>query len=204
MSLTSTEFEQLYREHSGEILGYLTRRAGTTDAPDLLADTFLTAWRRRDVLPAPAMRRAWLFGTARNLLLAHHRDNPPRPVEHPEPGQPIRPDAAPDAQTERQLERAVHAVLAELAEVDRELLTMTAWERLSVADAGRALGLTSAAARVRLHRLRRRLALDPRLADLVPPPSEREDRAEQASGGGRSGTRLRPPQRFSSRLVASE
>lgn len=168
MCLTRAEFEQLYRDHGGEILGYLTRRIGPTDAPDLLADTFLVTWRRRDELPAPELRRAWLFATARNLMRAHLRTTIPlaptgeaHQAETP-PG-PSHDTSATD--------QTVRDVLAALDDTDRELLTMTCWERLSVAEAGRALGLTSGTARVRLHRVRRRLARDPRLVSLLPPVS---------------------------------
>ena len=45
----------------------------------------------------------------------------------------------------------------ELREADREVLSLIAWEELSVADAARALGCSAAAFSVRLHRARRRL-----------------------------------------------
>lgn len=159
--LSSADFEELYRAHAGEILGYLTRRTDANDAADLLAETFLTTWRRRGDLPAPDQRRAWLFGTARRLLLAHYRRPAPSPTAGIEPAQPVPPTQdGPGAEI-------VRTVLAELREPDRELLTLTAWEHLTVVEAGRVLGLSAGAARVRLHRLRQRLAADPRLVMLV-------------------------------------
>jgi RNA polymerase sigma-70 factor (ECF subfamily) len=47
--------------------------------------------------------------------------------------------------------------LVELREGDRELLTLIAWEELTPREAAKALGISSAAARTRLHRARRRL-----------------------------------------------
>ena len=41
------EFEALFRETRGPLLAYLTRRAPSEDAADLLADVYLVAWRRR-------------------------------------------------------------------------------------------------------------------------------------------------------------
>nr|WP_240895024.1 sigma factor-like helix-turn-helix DNA-binding protein [Kineococcus siccus] len=52
-------------------------------------------------------------------------------------------------------------------EPDRELITLTAWEQLSTADAARVMGITATTARVRLHRARRRLAAHPDLLRLV-------------------------------------
>jgi RNA polymerase sigma-70 factor (ECF subfamily) len=166
-AISSADFEELYRAHAGEILGYLSRRADASDAADLLAETFLCAWRRRSDLPAPDQRRAWLFTTARRLLLAHYRHPAPRPVPTVEPRQPS------PAITDGLNTDIVAAVLAELREHDRELLTLTVWEHLPVVEAGRILGLSGGAARVRLHRIRQRLAADPRLVGLVEVSSSR-------------------------------
>lgn len=180
MTPTRDEFEALYRTHAPEILGYLYRRGAGQDAQDLLDETFLIAWRRRDDLPGADNRRAWLFGTARRLLLAHRRQTP---HELPLTDSMLAPDSAPaplDGRTQ-----IVRMVLAELAEADRELLTLTAWEHLSVAEAGQALGIKPGTARVRLHRLRHRLAADPRLAgaiDTAPSPTRTERNVDSDTG----------------------
>lgn len=170
MGLSRAEFEALYQSHAPEILGYLRRRGAGANAQDLLADTFLTAWRRRDDLPDAAQRRAWLFGTARRLLLALHREMTPVLSANLLEGW-----GSPQAAVDDGSADVVRAVLAELPEADRELLTMTAWERLPVVEAGAVLGLTASAARVRLHRIRGRLAKDPRITGLLPavPPASR-------------------------------
>lgn len=185
-TISSAEFEDLYRAHAGEILGYLSRRTDPNDAPDLLAETFLSAWRRRGDLPAADQRRAWLFGTARRLMLAHYRHPAPIPAPAVEP-MAVMPQTGDDRGAD-----VVRTVLAELREPDRELLTLTVWEHLTVAEAGRVLGLTSGAARVRLHRARQRLAADLRLAGLIAPDQRgtagtvvdpQFDRARTAHGG---------------------
>ena len=61
----------------------------------------------------------------------------------------------------------VRDVLNGLAELDRELITLTAWEQLSTADAARVVGISPTSARVRLHRARRRLAAHPQLRRLL-------------------------------------
>ena len=57
----------------------------------------------------------------------------------------------------------VLAALHQLPEVDRELVTLVAWDGLSPAEAATVLGLGAATVRVRLHRARKRLraSLDP-------------------------------------------
>lgn len=48
----------------------------------------------------------------------------------------------------------------QLSDSDREVLSLTAWEELSVRDAARVLGVPASVFSVRLHRARRRLARD--------------------------------------------
>ncbi|MGB4779584.1 RNA polymerase sigma factor [Microbacterium sp.] len=51
---------------SPDILAYLQRRVGLDDAPDLLGETMVVAWRRAGDLPDdPERARMWLFGIAR-------------------------------------------------------------------------------------------------------------------------------------------
>jgi RNA polymerase sigma-70 factor (ECF subfamily) len=155
------EFEALFRETRAALLGYLTRRAPVEDAVDLLADVYLVAWRRRADLPPGAESRLWLFGVARRLVADHHRAAGVRAGAEGAVV-PVEPRAADDPRGD-----AVRAALETLNELDRELVTLTTWEGLSPAEAGRVVGITAGTARVRLHRARGRLARHPRLADLL-------------------------------------
>ena len=159
MAITPTQFEALYRANAANILGYLRRRGAGDDAQDLLSETFLTAWRRREALPEADLQRAWLFSTARRLRLAHqrHHQSNPRVID-------TAAALSRDTHTDTATDTAVHAALAKLTETDRELLTLTIWEGLTPSEAAATIGLTAPAARVRLHRARRRLATDPTLA----------------------------------------
>lgn len=161
--ITVEEFEQLYRSTAPELFGYLRRRTAI-DAEDLVAEVFTTAWRRRSDLPGPEMRRAWLFGTARRLLLSEsrRRRHDHEMVEHlaavPEPlGGATGSDRA----------RAVTSALGRLDPDDREIIQLVEWERLSPAEVAVVLGIRPGTARVRLHRARQSLATDPDLTALV-------------------------------------
>ena len=62
---------------------------------------------------------------------------------------------------QRPVDERLHALsdaVDRLGETDRELLRLIAWDGLTAREASIALGISHAAARVRLHRLRRRLA----------------------------------------------
>jgi RNA polymerase sigma factor (sigma-70 family) len=162
-AVTPEAFEELYRRTSAEVLWFLRRRVGD-EAPDLLADVFVLAWEKRDSLPAEWLRRAWLFGVARRLLLSHGRQTARGlAAEHEASRLPTRIEGhAGDG-----IGEAVRAALARLPEIDRELIQLTEWEGLSIAEAAVATALKPGTARVRLHRARLRLASDPTLAALV-------------------------------------
>jgi DNA-directed RNA polymerase specialized sigma24 family protein len=67
-------FEELYAAHHASLLGYALRRtANTDDAADVLAETFLAAWRRLDDVPPGPQARLWLYGTARRVLANQRR-----------------------------------------------------------------------------------------------------------------------------------
>lgn len=157
--LTSAEFEELYRATAPELFGYVRRRT-TTDAEDLVAEVFATAWRRRADLPAPMLRRAWLYGVARRLLLAEARRQGREEAAVTELA--ARPDVVPEVRAETS-GAVVRAALDRLSPGDREVLLLVEWEGLTPAELAVALGVRAGTARVRLHRARRALAADPAL-----------------------------------------
>jgi DNA-directed RNA polymerase specialized sigma24 family protein len=63
-----------------------------------------------------------------------------------------------EANTLRSPSNTVADALAQLSETDHEILQLSAWEDLPVPSIAQVLGCSTAAAAVRLHRARRRLA----------------------------------------------
>jgi RNA polymerase sigma factor (sigma-70 family) len=67
-------FEAMYQAYHGPVLGYVLRRTGNPeDAAGVVAETFLTSWRRLDEIPPGPEARLWLYGVARRVLANHHR-----------------------------------------------------------------------------------------------------------------------------------
>lgn len=172
--MTSTaaaaDVEELYRRHAGELHGYLHRRAGQTGG-ELLGEVFVVALQRVGDLPEPDLRRAWLFGVARRLLLAADRDARRRGDAETERARfhesTTRTTSVEPRDGGSDRARAVHEAIASLREPDRELIRLTEWEQLQVGEAALVLGLRPGTARVRLHRARRALATHPALRALV-------------------------------------
>ena len=152
------EFERLFRDTRTGLLAYLLRRAGSAEeAADLLAETYLIAWRRLDGIPGGAETRPWLFGVARNLLLkgATRRRSHGVLVERLA-GELRTAGAVPPPVDVEDRDRLL-AALAGLPEVDREILTLSAWEDLTPSEIAGVVGTSANTVRVRLHRARARL-----------------------------------------------
>lgn len=68
-------FGALFDRHAPAINRYITRRLGPDAADDLVAETFLAAFRRRDRYDVSrADARPWLYGIATRLIGRHRRD----------------------------------------------------------------------------------------------------------------------------------
>ncbi|MEO3814410.1 sigma-70 family RNA polymerase sigma factor [Sphaerisporangium sp. B11E5] len=157
-------FTGMYDECRQRVWAYVVSRAGRQIADEVVSETFAIAWRRLEDVPEPAL--PWLLGTARNVLRDTIRSEARREAVRAELRSWTEGDVA-DQVTER---LGVLTALADLAEEDREILILVAWQGLSPRDAARVVGCSAAAFRVRLHRARKRLA---QRMETVPPAPPR-------------------------------
>jgi RNA polymerase sigma factor (sigma-70 family) len=147
-------FEGLFRSHADAVRGYALRRTDPDDADDVVAETFLIAWRRFDDVPANAT--PWLLGVARRVLSNRRRSD--RRVISLSNRLADRERRKPDAATDdSDLLSTIEVALDRLPEKEREALRLLAWEGLSTGEAAIVLGCTRATLAVRVHRARRRL-----------------------------------------------
>lgn len=157
-------FTALFELHRDRVFRCAARLVQTSaDADDVTSVVFLELWRRRDavvlvddsVLPwlcvtAANVARNVRRGTARYRRLLDHLPRTPEAVDH----------------AEAVLDRLGAArsplglALQRLRPVDVALLTLTTFEGYSVTEAAAAVGLTHAAARSRLSRVRAHLRLE--------------------------------------------
>ena len=153
MSTPEERFVALFDATHRALLSYAVRRvADPADAADVVAETFLVAWRRLDEVPSGDQGRPWLFGVARRVLANLYRGErrqhalTERLVSLSEIAPPDRPEPS-----------DVEIALDRLGDDDRELLRLVAWEDLARDEIATALGVSRATVRVRLHRARGRL-----------------------------------------------
>jgi RNA polymerase sigma factor (sigma-70 family) len=161
-------FVAVVRRHEAAVGAYLARRAGRELAEDLLGDVWVAALgsRARYDRSYPDAR-PWLFGVAHNALRRHWRS---RPAEEPVADMTAMaagwdPWAAVDSRVDA--ETVLRHALARLRPEQREIVTLVAWEDLTVADAGRALGLPPGTARRCLHEARTALRNAPGMTALL-------------------------------------
>ncbi|HKF82409.1 MAG TPA: RNA polymerase sigma factor [Solirubrobacterales bacterium] len=151
-------FEALFGSNYSRVFSFVLRRTQDRDlAEEIVAETFLIAWRRFEDLPSEAL--PWLFGTARRVLANHVRYTERRsrhgsavPLEYVELGDPSA--STSDLIADRQ---AFVTAFAAIRAEDREVLALIAWDGLSSREAAETLGCSTAAFSLRLHRARRRL-----------------------------------------------
>jgi RNA polymerase sigma-70 factor (ECF subfamily) len=146
--------EELFRAHYGAVSAYARRRVPAESVDDVVAETFLVAWRRADQVPDDSL--PWLLAVARNVLLTQQRGARRRSALS------RRIDGAshsrgPAAHPDEDASGPVSAALARLAAKDREAITLIAWDGLRPAEAARVLQQSPATFRVRFHRAKRRL-----------------------------------------------
>ncbi len=147
-------FTVLYEAHYIPVLRYALREVAGDAAHDVVAETFMTAWRRLSDVPDPPL--PWLLGVARRVVANRRRgETRRRRLQLAVWEQATLTGGNPaEALVERD---AVRAALGRLSAADRELLTLIGWDGLSVREAAQVLGIPAGTASVRLHRARRRL-----------------------------------------------
>ncbi|MGD0706794.1 MAG: RNA polymerase sigma factor [Trebonia sp.] len=132
-------------------------------AEDVMAATFLEAWRgRQRVAEDGDSLRPWLLGIATNLARSHHRaSHRHRKAIGRLPVLDGTPDFADDLTgrlDDAARIAALHRALENLREPELEVLALCVWSDLGYADAAEALGVPVGTVRSRLSRARTRLA----------------------------------------------
>jgi RNA polymerase sigma-70 factor (ECF subfamily) len=157
----SARFEAIFDQTYEPVLAYARRRA-PADADDVVAETFAIAWRRLEHVPGDAL--PWLYGVARRVSSEERRAGRRREALL----QRMRRETSLFTDGEAAREQPVFEALAQLGTRDREAIMLVAWEGLSAERAATAMGCSTVAFRVRLHRARARLRARLEEDEMVP------------------------------------
>ncbi len=156
-------FTALYHRHADAVWRHAHRLTGSpTAAEDVLAATFLTAWRRRsDVRFAADSARPWLLAVAGNeARTERRRSGRHERLAHRVGAAPAVRDHSDAVVAQIDDRRRLHRVLAALDELSadhRAVVELCMIAELPQADTARALGIPEATVRSRIHRARARL-----------------------------------------------
>jgi len=158
MSTPEVEFGRAWDRDGPRVAAYARRHVPADDVQDVVADTFLQAWRRWDAVPDPPI--AWLIGTARKVVGNSRRSVRRRAALQSRLvllGSAAR--SSEDAGMLATERLAALEALAALPDHQREVLLLVAWDGLTPEEAAAVLGIKPGTFRVRAHRARTALGL---------------------------------------------
>lgn len=155
-------FAVLFDRYAAEIHRYVARRLGANAADDVVADTFLAAFRQRHRYDTGhRSARPWLYGIATNVIGRHRRAEArlyralARTGVDPVVGNHA--DGVVAKVVAAGAQRQLAAALRRLSQGDRDVLLLVAWSDFSYDEVAAALAIPVGTVRSRLHRARRKV-----------------------------------------------
>jgi len=164
------DFGALYLAHARDLRRFALYLSGDAAvADDLVSEAFVRAWTVRERVEMTTVR-GYLFTIVRNLFLKQRRrERHEVPLdERVADGRPGPDERAGD---QRDLQ-VVLAALARLPEIDRAAVLMRADEGVPYEEIAAALGISTVAAKVKVHRARLKLAESLRPPSVKAPGKE--------------------------------
>jgi RNA polymerase sigma factor (sigma-70 family) len=155
-------FALLFQRHADSIGRYAARRLGPELAQDIVAETFLLAFRQRATYDLSRRdARPWLYGIAGNLIRRHRRNEVRmlRALQRTgtDPVAECFADRVDDRLSADAASRAVAAAIASLHPGQRDVVLLVAWAELTYDQIAEALGIPEGTVRSRMNRARVRL-----------------------------------------------
>ncbi len=159
-------FRLLYETTFNSVSNYISRRVfDDTLRSEIISEVYVTAWKNIDKIPLSPEDKLWLFGVARNTVLVKFRSESRKvrlldKLRSNTPYDTFQDNSSYNGKaTQMDPEvKIVRTFLDSLKEKDRELVRLIMWDDLNYSEASQLLGCTLNAARIRMHRIKRRLA----------------------------------------------
>ena len=152
-AVSESELIRLVDVYSGMLLGLCRLTLGDAAmAQDIVQETFLKAWKtggfRRE------SEKAWLIRVAVNLCHDYHRSRWWKHIDHTVPADEMHvpePDPA---------DREILVMVKDLPFREREIIILHYWNRMTLGDIGKMLGISQAAVFRSLEKAKKRLKLE--------------------------------------------
>ena len=148
-------FQDLYESYATDVYRFALWLAGDGfEAKDITSETFARAWASRNPIRTETLK-AYLLAIARNVYLERQRRRKREVAledtySDPAPG--------PDKLVEQRLRlQQIQRFLQSLPEIDRAAFILRAQHELPYAEIARVLELSLSAAKVKVHRVRKKL-----------------------------------------------
>lgn len=148
-------FEDLYLAYFPDVYRFAYWLAGEHgEAEDITSDTFVRAWMNFDATRTETLK-AYLFAIARNVYLESLRKNRNHhPLDENDPDSRLKPERTVELMNALD---EVMDILQTLPEVDRSAFVLRVQYDLPYAEIARVLQLSENAAKVKVHRVRKKL-----------------------------------------------
>ena len=148
-------FKDLYESYSAEVYRFAIWLAcDSSEAEDITSETFIRAWVNNSKIRTETLK-AYLFTIARNIYLEQLRKR-----KHQVNLDPTYPDPGPEPErvVESQIELLrIQRLVQTFPEVDRAAFVLRVQHELPYAEIARVLGISLAAAKVKVHRVRKKI-----------------------------------------------
>ncbi|WP_329019549.1 RNA polymerase sigma factor [Micromonospora rifamycinica] len=154
-------FAVLYQRHAQALHGYVYRRLGREAAEDVIAETFMKAFRARKTYDLHHRdAKPWLFAIAIREVARHHRVEQARYralLRSPRDRGGDLADQVAESASAQAWRGPLAEALARLSRRERDVLLMVAWADLTYDEVARALKIPLGTVRSRLHRARQKI-----------------------------------------------
>jgi RNA polymerase sigma-70 factor (ECF subfamily) len=171
-----SRFAEIYREYGKLLHAYCARRTLASQSADAVSEVFLVAWKRIDQVPPGAAALPWLYSVAYRVVSHHWRSKArSRKLVSRLSGLAQAEPPTPELiLLRREEDQCVMKAASRLRPIDQEILRLTLWEELPLADVALVLDLHPAAMKQRAYRARRALAVEYQRLTKDRPPAARK------------------------------
>lgn len=141
--------EEIYRKYADDLVRFATGLVGPFDAPDVVTDACLRAFRSGS-WPSVTNHRAYLYRSVLNQARSHHRSTLRRRAREARA-------ATPEEAMAQDVDVDVLEAVARLSVQQRASVVLTYWEDLTPREVGSRLGISEGSVKRHLARARARL-----------------------------------------------